>query len=77
MSSLITQTKTWMTQLNKVKPIWFTECGIPVNDPPVSGYQDGGYPVVGATTYVTEKEIEKKKRKRREREPEVISLPLD
>ena len=26
----------WMTQLNQVKPIWFTEIGIPQNDPPVA-----------------------------------------
>ena len=41
-----------MSELGKVKPIWFTECGIPMNDPPVSGFEDGGQPVNGATKYV-------------------------
>jgi len=41
-----------------VKPIWFTECGIPFNDPYVSGYVDGGS-VVGSTTYERARIIER------------------
>jgi len=46
---LINTTNQWMKDLNQVKPIWYTESGIPVNDPPVQGFEDGGHPVTGST----------------------------
>ena len=39
--SLMSTVNGWMGKFG-VKPIWFTECGIPQNDPPVSGFYDGG-----------------------------------
>src|SRR5689334_1239553 len=38
---LMTTVQGWMTTFGS-KPIWFTECGIPQNDPFVSGFYDGG-----------------------------------
>ena len=36
MPALVTQIQTWMQQLGQVKPIHFTEVGVPQNDPPVA-----------------------------------------
>jgi len=48
-TNLINTTQQWMQELNQVKPIWYTETGIPVNDPPASGFEDGGHPVDGSS----------------------------
>eukprot|EP01121_Diplochlamys_sp_Union-15-3_P013209 TRINITY_DN4061_c0_g1_i1.p1 TRINITY_DN4061_c0_g1~~TRINITY_DN4061_c0_g1_i1.p1 ORF type:complete len:513 (-),score=83.34 TRINITY_DN4061_c0_g1_i1:45-1583(-) len=49
LDSLMNETFSLMKQANHIIPVWFTETGIPVNDPPVPNFEDGGHLLPGST----------------------------